>query len=114
LWVLCPKHEQRAWGRRLPSILLLASGTVIWWLAAWLLTRDPLFIIHNWPASWPVTGTIYGHGALWSYAVRLPEIVGIWLLPPFLCGLALLLARRRMWPITSSFLLFFILHSMLR
>ena len=113
-WVLFSKDNQRVWWKRLVSTWLLATGAVIWWLAAWLLTRDPLFIKHNWPTDWPMTGTSYGHGALWSYAVRLPEIVGVWLLPPFLYGLALLLARRKLSTITSSFVLFFVLHSLLR
>jgi hypothetical protein len=113
VWVLRSEPEQRPL-RRWLSTLLLASGAFAWWLAAWLLTRDPLFIKHNWPTDWPVTGTVYGRGALWSYAIRLPEIVGLWLLAPFLCGLILLLARRAMSRITSTFLLFFILHSILR
>jgi len=114
VWVLSSDREPRVWWRHLPSTLLLASGALVWWLAAWLLTRDPLFIKHNWPTNWHVTSMVYGSGALWSYIVRLPEIVGLWLLAPFLSGLTFLLARRKLSAITSTFLLFFILHSILR
>jgi hypothetical protein len=41
-------------------------------------------------------------------------MVGGFLLPPFLYGLFYLLKRRRLGTITSSFLLFFILHTILR
>ncbi len=112
VWVL--NREPRNWWRRLPSTVLLATGALVWWLAAWLITRDPLFIKHNWPTDWAATGTAYGTGALWSYAIKLPEIVGLWLLAPFLYGLTLLLTRRKLSTITSTFLFFFILHSILR
>jgi hypothetical protein len=114
VWVLLDQRDGRAWWRRWPSTLLLASGALLWWLAAWLLTGDPLFIKHNWPMQQPLTGTSYGQGAWWSYAVRLPEIAGLWLLPPFLYGLARLLAQRKLGALTSTFLLFFALHSVLR
>ncbi|MCI0666220.1 MAG: hypothetical protein L0220_34645, partial [Acidobacteria bacterium] len=39
------------------SLPLLASGAFIWWLTALIITGDPLFIKHNWPSNWPVTGT---------------------------------------------------------
>src|SRR5207247_4750302 len=51
---------------------------------------------------------------IWSYVVRSPEIVGPILLLPFAIGLVLLVARRRMATVTSSFLMLLILHSILR
>jgi hypothetical protein len=94
--------------------LLLATGAFLWWLAAWLITGDPLFIKHNWPSSWPLTGTIYGAAGLYAYPTRLPEIVGLFLLPPFFYGLWRLLKRRQLHTITSTFILFFVLHTILR
>jgi hypothetical protein len=86
----------------------------LWWLAALLLTGDPLFIKHNWPDSWPMTGTVYGAHGLLAYPSRLPEVVGPVLLPVFVCGLVRLLKRRRLFTLTSSFMLFFVLHTILR
>ncbi|MGE0130297.1 MAG: hypothetical protein AB7U82_19625 [Blastocatellales bacterium] len=96
------------------SILLLATGAFAWWLAALLITGDPLFIKHNWPANWPMTGTIYGAAGLYAYPIRLPEVVGLFLLPVFVYGLFHLLRHRRLYTLTSSFLLLFILHTILR
>jgi hypothetical protein len=93
---------------------LLATGAFAWWLAAFILTGDPLFIKHNWPTNWPMTGTIYGAAGLYAYPIRLPEIVGLFLLPVFAYGLIYLLRRRRFYTLTSSFLLFFVLHTILR
>jgi hypothetical protein len=98
----------------LSPLLLLASGAFIWWLAALVITGDPLFIKHNWPADWPMTGTIYGAAGLAAYPARLPEVVGLFLLPVFIYGLWRLLKGRRLYTITSSFLLLFILHTILR
>jgi len=94
--------------------LLLATGAFIWWLAALVITDDPLFIKHNWPSNWPMTGTIYGAAGLYAYPIRLPEAVGLFLLPPFFYGLFHLLKGRRLYTLTSSFLLLFILHTVLR
>lgn len=118
IWVLRERFRTlpeaiRHW-RRAAIILWLATGAILWWLAAWLLTRDPLFIKHNWPQNWPLTGTMYGAAGLLAYPARLPEIVGPFLLIPFIYGLWRLLRRRELWPITSTFLLFFVLHTILR
>jgi hypothetical protein len=96
------------------SIPLLATGAFIWWLAALIITRDPLFIRNNWPPNWSVTGSAYGTARLYAYPVRLPEIVGLFLLAPFLAGLIYLLKSRRLFTVTSTFLLLFILHTILR
>ncbi len=106
--------RKRAEWRRLSSILWLGTGALIWWLAAWALTGDPLFILHNWPRDWPLTGTIYGAAGLLAYPARLPEIVGPFLLVPFAWGLISLLRQRALPTLTSSFLLLFGLHTILR
>ena len=71
--------------RRLGSIVILASGVVLWWLAALLLTGDSLFILHNWPATWHTD--MYGHGTFLSYAQRSQEFAGVILIVPFIVGL---------------------------
>jgi uncharacterized membrane protein len=122
VWVLFEKWRQSHNGHfssginnlNLFQLLLLTTGSFIWWLAALIITRDPLFIKHNWPANWPVTGTVYGAAGLFAYPIRLPEIVGPLLLIPFGYGLMVLLKRRELWTTTSTFLLFFILHTILR
>src|SRR5262249_5461660 len=96
------------------QILLLATGAFAWWLATLAITGDPLFIKHNWPANWPMTGTVYGAAGLYAYPIRLPEIVGLFLLPVFLYGLWSLLKRRLLYTLTSSFLLLFFLPTILR
>jgi hypothetical protein len=94
---------------RLRSIVILASGVVIWWLVALLLTGDPLFILHNWPATWHTD--MYGHGSFLSYGQRAQEFAGVILIVPFILGL---LRGFRSWSlslITSAFLVVFLLHS---
>jgi hypothetical protein len=119
-WVLVDLQSpisNRKFTNRLKAVrqtLLLATGATVWWLAALIITRDPLFIKHNWPSNWPVTGTIYGAAGLLAFPIRLPEIVGLFLLPPFFYGLFRLLKCRELFTLTSSFLLFFILHTILR
>src|SRR5262249_26442955 len=93
------------------SILLLVTGAFIWWLAALIITGDPIFIRNNWPPNWSLTGSLYGTA---TYPIRLPEIVGLFMLPPFLYGLIHLLKQRKLFTITSTFLLLFILHTILR
>jgi len=103
-----------AWLPALCRISLLATGALLWWIAAWVITGDPLFIKHGWPADWPLTGTVYGAVGLLAYPARLPEIIGLFLLPPFFYGLFHLLRRRELGLLTSSFLLLFILHTIFR
>src|SRR5438093_1989094 len=45
-----------------PSILLLATGAFAWWLAAYLIMRDPLWIVHDWPSDWRPDGKANGTG----------------------------------------------------
>jgi hypothetical protein len=98
--------------RIVPSTLILATGVLLWWIAATCITRDPLFILHNWPLTWHQG--IYGRGTLFSYSQRASEFVGLLLGPPFLLGLW---RKLRVWswiPLTSSFLLLFLLHTVFR
>jgi hypothetical protein len=104
-------------GRGFKSIIdlpLLAAGSFIWWAVAWLITGDPLFIKNNWPPNWPMTGTIYGAAGLLAYPIRLPEIAGLFLVVPFLYGLYISIKRREYFILSSTFLLIFILHTILR
>jgi hypothetical protein len=112
VWVLFDRRDARAWWRRVPSTLLLAAGALAWWLAALLITRDPLFILHNWPNEWQ-EGT-FGRGFFAIYVVRLPEITGLLLAVPFVYALFRLLRKRELGTLTSSFLLVFLLHSLFR
>jgi hypothetical protein len=114
VWVLADARDPRAWPRRLPATLLLLTGVVTWWLAAWFVTGDPLFIKHNWPANWGVSSAWYGVGPIWTYVARLPEIAGPLLGPAFLTGMALLVVQRRLVVVTSPILVLFVVHSMLR
>jgi hypothetical protein len=94
---------------RFGSIVILAGGVVLWWLAALVLTGDPLFILHNWPATWH-TG-MYGHGTFFSYAQRSQEFAGIILIVPFIVGLVRGFRSPSWILITSAFLVLLLLHS---
>jgi hypothetical protein len=96
------------------ALLPLTTGMLVWWLASWLISGDPLFIKHNWPSNWPFSGTIYGAPGFLNYPARLPEIVGPLLLPPFIYGLYRLLKRRELSAITSSWLTLFSAHTIMR
>ena len=114
VWVLLDKRDPRPLIRKIPQTLLLASGAFAWWLVGYLITRDPRHIQHSWPPDWTTTGATYGKGPIWTYVALLPEIVGPLLLVPFLVGLVLLLMRKRLGTITSSFLALLVLHSVFR
>jgi hypothetical protein len=113
VWVLLDRRDGRAWWRRIPSPLLLASGAVAWWLAALLISGDPLWIKRNWPPDWQVTGAVYGSGPIWWYASLLSVIVGLLLIVPFAVGLIQLLKERRFATGVSAFLALFLLHSLM-
>jgi hypothetical protein len=98
--------------RRLRAVSILATGAVCWWSAATLISRDPLFILHNWPATW--RQDMYGRGTIFSYTERAAEFTGYLLAIPFMLGLGRELSSKRWVPITSSFLLLFVLHSVFR
>jgi hypothetical protein len=116
-WVLTKGHLKSHFPAILKALaptLLLATGAALWWLAALLITGDPLFIKHNWPPVWSASESVYGARGWLSYPSRLPEIVGLFLLPVFLYGLVWLLRQRRLGTLTSSFLLLFGLHTLMR
>jgi hypothetical protein len=94
------------------STLILAAGVFIWWIAATCITRDPLFILHNWPSTWHQG--VYGRGTLLSYSQRAPEFTGWLLAAPFVVGLWCKMRERTWIPVTTSFLLLFFLHTFFR
>ncbi|CAN5508730.1 hypothetical protein BH09VER1_BH09VER1_54130 [soil metagenome] len=115
LWILGEAWQDRSLAgaiRAIPSTLLLASGSVFWWLAALVITGDPLFILHDWPQQWH-QGT-YGFGSIFSYAARAWEFAGPLLIVPLLVGLALKFREARWFPIVSPVVLLFLLHSIFR
>src|SRR5262245_16906382 len=86
--------------KRLVRLPLLATGAVAWWLAALILTRDPLFIAHNWPAIWDPGSVVFGRGHPLWFVMCLPVIVGPIMLVPLIAGLV---SRRAHFTIVSSF-----------
>ncbi len=124
LWVLfvVPPLGGKGWQTsrfRLKAVLqtlqtlLLASGVVLWWIAAYLITGDPLWIVHDWPPDWQPEGKANGAGPIWRYVVLLPLIVGPLLLPPFIVGLRRLLKKREFTAGVSAFLVLFAAHSLM-
>jgi hypothetical protein len=97
---------------RTASLPLLATGTVLWWAAAFTITGDPLFIVHNWPTHWQQG--IYGHSSILGYSSRAWEFAGPLLVLFLLIGLLRLLWSKKHASITAAWLLFFLLHSVLR
>lgn len=92
---------------------LLATGMILWWLAAYLITGDPLWIVHDWPSDWRPDGKANGTGPVWRYVVLLPLIVGPLLIAPFIAGLWRLVKRRELGSVVSAFLVLFIAHSLM-
>lgn len=131
VWVMAERQGDRATGRqgekgdlsscvpsspsprRLASILLLATGVFAWWLAAYLISRDPLWIIHDWPHDWRPDGKANGTGPIWWYIAVAPLIVGPLLIAPFIAGLWRLLKRREFMSGVSAFLFLFVAHSLM-
>jgi hypothetical protein len=113
LWMLLPNDGARSSLRRARSIAALGAGVLVWWLLALAITRDPLFILHNWPHNWSPTEAAYGHGKAFDYIRRSAEILNAWYLAPFALGLVLLIARRRASDLTTSVLLLLVVHSTL-
>jgi hypothetical protein len=96
-----------------PRLLLLATGMILWWLAAYLIMRDPLWIVHDWPSDWRPDGKANGTGPIWWYVASLPLIVGPLLVAPFISGLWRLLKRREFTCGVSAFLVLFVAHSLM-
>jgi hypothetical protein len=98
--------------RTVPATLFLAAGVFIWWFAATCITRDPLFILHNWPSTWHQD--VYGRGKIFSYGLRAAEFIGMLLVAPFVFGLWRKIGAWTWIPVTTSFLLLFFLHTLFR
>src|SRR5262245_27311358 len=111
LWVLFDRSEGRGWVEKICKTSLLATGMVLWWLVSYIITRDPLWIAHNWPAEWD-SGTTKAAPIYW-YIVQLPLITGPFLLPLFLAGIFQSTKRRDFRLPLLSFVSIFILHSLL-
>jgi len=121
MWVLAKDANPTSWTqasayrpliRTIPSTLILGTGVLFWWIAATCITRDPLFILHNWPATWHQD--VYGHGTFFSYGQRASEFAGLLLAAPLVLGLLSKVRAGNWIPVTSSFLLLFILHTLFR
>jgi hypothetical protein len=93
--------------------LILSTGLILWWLAAYLITRDPLWIVHDWPSDWRLDGKANGTGPIWWYVALAPLIVGPLLIAPFIAGLWRLLKRREFMCGVSAFLVLFVAHSLM-
>ncbi|HEU0185610.1 MAG TPA: hypothetical protein VFS27_09875 [Blastocatellia bacterium] len=99
--------------RRPVSILLLSTGLLAWWLAAYLISGDPLWIVHDWPPDWRPDGKANGTGPIWWYVAMSPLIIGPLSLWPFIVGLWRLLKRREFLCGVSAFLFLFVAHSLM-
>src|SRR5262245_17055946 len=121
VWVLfvVPPSGGRVWltipfrlkaGLRTP---LLATGMILWWLAAYLIMRDPLWIVHDWPSDWRPDGKANGTGPIWWYVASLPLIVGPLLVAPFIGGLWRLLKRREFTCGVSAFFVLLVAHALM-
>lgn len=96
---------------RAVSALRLAGGTALWWLAALVITRDPLFIPRDWPSNWNASFS-YGTGPLWHYwNIRHQILAGPAMYALFAIGFVGLVARRRALLATASFALVAGMHS---
>ncbi len=96
---------------RAVAALQLAGGTAAWWLAALVLTGDPLFIVHDWPMNWGSSYS-YGTGPLWHYVnIRHQILAGPALYALFVLGVVALVLRRRAGLALASLALVAGMHS---
>lgn len=114
IWSLADERLGYVWWRRARVLPVLAAGVATWWLAALIITRDPLFILHNWPPNWAPTGATYGTAPWLEYWQQRYDIIAYRFVIPFTIGFLALLARRRLGTATSLVLMLFVLHSVLR
>jgi hypothetical protein len=117
IWVLkiWPRSDRQSFVPKLTRaiwLILLGTGTIVWWIAALAITRDPLFIVHDWPRQWQ--NETYGHDSIFGYATRAWEFAGPLLVGFSLLGLMRLLWLRKHGSLTGAWLLFFVLHSVFR
>ncbi|HVO21674.1 MAG TPA: hypothetical protein VMU15_20645 [Anaeromyxobacter sp.] len=114
LWgafVALDRHGGGTLFRRALSTARLLGGVALWWLAALLMTHDPLFIVHNWPQGWsldagPATGSLAQY-----WRVRYLLLAGPAMLVLFGVGLVALWVRRRLGLAVASLGLLVALHS---
>jgi hypothetical protein len=111
LWILIDRKSGRKWGEKVLQTSLLATGMVLWWLASYLITRNPLWIAHNWPAEWD-SGKSEGGPIFW-YIIQLPLIIGPFLLPQFFAGIFQSIKRQDFRLPLLSFVSIFVVHSVL-
>jgi hypothetical protein len=114
VWSLADGHLGRVWWQRLRALPLLLTGVIAWWLAALLISKDPLFILHNWPPNWAPTGAEYGTAPWLDYWRQRYDIINgkfAWL---FAIGFIALLVRRKLGTAISLVVVLFVLHSILR
>ncbi len=113
LWVICDQNVGGTRLSRIPQTLILIGGMILWWVMALLITRDPLWIIHNWPPDWQAAGRANGVGPIWWYLAMLPLITGPLFLVSFITGLIRSLKKNELITLTSTFLTLFTLHSLM-
>ncbi|MCI0665104.1 MAG: hypothetical protein L0220_28910, partial [Acidobacteria bacterium] len=111
LWVLIDRSGEQGWVEKICKTALLATGMVLWWLVSYLITHDPLWIAHNWPAEWN-SGTTKAGPIFW-YIIQLPLITGPFLLPQFLAGIFQSIKIRDFRLPLQTFVSVFVLHSVL-
>ena len=107
-WVLGGRRQtshRATWLAKAACLPLLATGMILWWVAAFAITADPLFLLHNWPTHWQQG--IYGHGSILTYSSRAWEFAGPLLIVFLLIGLLRLLWLKKYSSITAAWLLFF-------
>ncbi len=112
-FILLDRKSQAGLASRLVKTLVLGIGMLVWWSTAMIITRDPLWIAHNWPPDWQALGKANGTGPIWWYLVMLPLIAGPLLLPPFLLGFRHLMAERKFRAGLSIFFILLCLHSLI-
>jgi len=100
----------RRWG----TVALLGTFPALWWLAALLIMRDPLYILHNWPPNWSASVATYGRGPALEYFWRRGEILGPLLMYPFAVGVLAVLVRARGGLALAAVAAFAVVHSILR
>ena len=99
--------------RRLMRPLWLGVGMLLWWLASFVVSGDPLWIAHDWPKDWLPMSEANGRGPLLWYVLMLPLIVGPLFLPQFVVGLWRMLQSREFLVGTISFMTLFLAHALM-
>lgn len=109
MWGFFALAEKFPMGLRLLRPLCLSGGTLVWVLAAWAISGDPLYIAHTWPWSTGDRGSVGGVLSLLRYPMILPLIVGPCFVPFLVVGLVRAFRERWFLPL-SLFGLHAILH----